>query len=217
MGAFLFLQIWIRSKKDLHHAFLGLLISLIGSSFFQTSCKWLIGGVRPNFLGICLPDLSKVSAGGQGYGGIYFDRSICTGDERAINDAFQSFPSGHSSAAFAGFLFLAFYLNAKLKMTCSPYRGAFWKVAVVVTPILMATLISLSRLIDFSHQWYDIMFGALIGIGFAFLGYATQFQSIFNPLTNHIPTKREPAPLSWNIPKEIEPYYGIIPEGSGAF
>jgi len=215
--AILFMQIWVRSKKDFHHAFLGLLISLVGASWFQVTCKWLIGGIRPNFLSICKPDLTKLH-GGQGFGGIYYDRSICTGEEWEINEAFQSFPSGHSSAAFAGFLFLSFYLNAKLKMTCTPHRGAFWKIVVVTTPVLMATLISLSRLIDYSHQWYDIIFGALIGIGFAFLGYSTQFYSIFNPLNNHIPTKKESAPFSWKMALPEKPYYAIFPDsGVGSF
>jgi len=205
----LFLQIWVRSKKDFHHAVLGLLMSLIGASFFQVTCKWVIGGLRPNFFEICKPDLTKLSQG-HGYGGIYFDRSICTGDYHEINEAFQSFPSGHSSAAFAGFLFLSFYLNAKLKMTCSPYRGAFWKIVIVTLPILAATLISLSRLIDYSHHWYDIAFGALIGIAFAFVGYASQYHSIFNPLNNHLPTKKESAPFAWKMlrKKEKEPFYG---------
>lgn len=45
-----------------------------------------------------------------------FDRTICTGDPDEIDDSLESFPSGHSAAAFAGFLFLYLYLNAKLKV-----------------------------------------------------------------------------------------------------
>lgn len=47
---------------------------------------------------------------------IMYDRKICTGDEKEINDSLESFPSGHTTAAFAGFIFLYLYLNAKLKV-----------------------------------------------------------------------------------------------------
>jgi hypothetical protein len=45
-----------------------------------------------------------------------FDRSVCTGDESEINDSLESFPSGHSTAAGAGFVYLSLYLNAMLKV-----------------------------------------------------------------------------------------------------
>jgi membrane-associated phospholipid phosphatase len=43
-----------------------------------------------------------------------YDRNICTGDPDDIDDSLESFPSGHSTASFAGFVFLYLYLNAKL-------------------------------------------------------------------------------------------------------
>ncbi|KAF8866277.1 hypothetical protein BDZ45DRAFT_668105 [Acephala macrosclerotiorum] len=33
-----------------------------------------------------------------------YDRTICTGDPDEIDDSLESFPSGHSTAAFAGFM-----------------------------------------------------------------------------------------------------------------
>jgi membrane-associated phospholipid phosphatase len=53
-----------------------------------------------------------------------FNKTICTGDEKTVNDSLESFPSGHSTAAFAGFVFLSFYLNAKLKIFAN-YRPAY--------------------------------------------------------------------------------------------
>jgi len=41
------------------------------------------------------------------------------GDAKQVREAQMSFPSGHSAAAFAGFGFLALYLNAKLKILSS--------------------------------------------------------------------------------------------------
>lgn len=39
---------------------------------------------------------------GSGLRQIMYDRSICTGDENQIDDSLESFPSGHSTAAWAG-------------------------------------------------------------------------------------------------------------------
>jgi diacylglycerol diphosphate phosphatase / phosphatidate phosphatase len=94
-----------------------LLYSLITAAVFQVFLKWLIGGLRPHFLAVCKP---KVTAGGQlrgnGLEAVMYDRRICTGDEKEINDSLESFPSGHTTAAFGGFVFLYLYLNAKLKV-----------------------------------------------------------------------------------------------------
>lgn len=39
-----------------------------------------------------------------GFGGIMYDRTICTNpDKRRVDLALESFPSGHTTAAFAGF------------------------------------------------------------------------------------------------------------------
>lgn len=59
----------------------------VGASWFQVICKIMIGGLRPNFLSICQPDLSL--AQGQGYGGLYYDKSVCTGDKATILDALE--------------------------------------------------------------------------------------------------------------------------------
>jgi diacylglycerol diphosphate phosphatase/phosphatidate phosphatase len=81
-----------------------------------------------------------------------FDRSICRGDKNQIDDSLESFPSGHSTAAFAGFIFLYFYLNAKLKVF-SNYHPALWKLTAVYAPVLAATLIAGALTIDEFHNW----------------------------------------------------------------
>jgi len=179
-------QIWIRDWRDWHHGILGTSAALAVSTLFQVSIKILIGGFRPDFLDICKPDITK--AQGAGYGGIYYDKSICTGDKAKINDALESFPSGHSNAAFAGLLFLAFYLNAKLKLWgVARGHGSLWKMLLVFAPIWGATVLSLTRLVDHQHNWYDILCGAIIGIVFAIASYRAYYASIFHPFYNHMP------------------------------
>jgi diacylglycerol diphosphate phosphatase/phosphatidate phosphatase len=87
---------------------------------------------------------------------IMYDREICTGDPDEIDDSLESFPSGHSTAAFAGFVFLYLYLNAKLKVW-SNYHPAMWKLVATYAPILGATLVAGALTIDEYHNWYDCL------------------------------------------------------------
>lgn len=194
----LFMQIRIRSFWDVNNAIIGLLYSLITAAVFQVFIKWLIGGLRPHFLDVCKPDLSRVSnapgvvgAGlnAAGFNQIYYTREICTGDPDEIDDSLESMPSGHATAAFAGFIFLALYLNAKLKVF-SNYHPAMWKLAAVYAPVLGACLISGALTIDEFHHWYDIAAGGVIGTIMAFSAYRMTYASIWDWRWNHIPLNR---------------------------
>jgi diacylglycerol diphosphate phosphatase/phosphatidate phosphatase len=123
------------------------LYSLINAAVFQVFIKWLIGGLRPHFLAVCKPSLAAIQGAGVGYTSIMFDRSVCTGDAKRINDALESMPSGQSTAAIAGFIFLYLYLNAKLKCF-SNYHPSMWKLTAVYAPVLGACLIAGSLTID---------------------------------------------------------------------
>jgi len=176
-------QIWIRSGKDFHRGMLCMVTCLLAASWFQVICKVMVGGFRPNFLTVCQPDLTKVD--GKGYYGVYYDSSICTGDQKEVWDALESFPSGHSTVAFAGNIFISLYLNAKLKLWGGEYAST-WKLFVVFAPILAATLLSLCRIVDYTHHWYDIVAGAVIGVIFAFSTYRMHYCSVFDPSNNHL-------------------------------
>jgi diacylglycerol diphosphate phosphatase/phosphatidate phosphatase len=145
---FLVMQIRIRSFWDVNNAVIGLLYSLITAAVFQVFLKWLIGGLRPHFLDVCQPAVPKSGTQiGNGLGGIMYDRKVCTGNEDDINDSLESFPSGHTTAAFGGFIFLYLYLNAKLKVW-SNYHPAYWKLIVTYMPVLGAVLIGGALTID---------------------------------------------------------------------
>ena len=47
----LVMQIRVRSFWDINNGIIGLLYSLITAAVFQVFLKWLIGGLRPHFLG----------------------------------------------------------------------------------------------------------------------------------------------------------------------
>jgi diacylglycerol diphosphate phosphatase / phosphatidate phosphatase len=197
----LVMQIRIRSFWDVNNAIIGLLYSLITAAVFQVFIKWLIGGLRPHFLDVCQPDISKASnaAGvkGAGYNGagfqsLYYTSEICTGDPDKIDDSLESMPSGHTTAAFAGFVFLYLYLNAKLKVF-SNYHPAMWKLIVLYSPLLGACLIAGALTIDEFHNWYDCLAGAVIGTVMAFSAYRMVYASIWDWRTNHIPLNRSSA------------------------
>jgi diacylglycerol diphosphate phosphatase/phosphatidate phosphatase len=191
---FLFCAIRVRSLWDLNNSTLGVLYALIGAAVFQVFLKWLIGGLRPHFLAVCQPDMARVEAAfagsGSGFTSIYFRPDICTGNIRQIRDSLESFPSGHTTAAFAGLGFLSIYLNAKLKVF-SNYHPALWKLIAVYAPILGATLIGGALTIDEYHNWYDVVAGGIIGIIFAFSAYRMTYASVWDFRFNHIPLARQ--------------------------
>ncbi|KAH7308605.1 phosphatidic acid phosphatase type 2/haloperoxidase [Stachybotrys elegans] len=186
------MQIRVRSFWDVNNAVMGILYSLITAAVFQVFVKWLIGGFRPHFLTVCKPDLSLSDGtgyNGQGFTGIYFTRDICTGDEDEINDALESMPSGHTTAAFAGFIYLYLYLNAKLKVF-SNYHPSMWKLVATYAPVLGAVLIGGALTIDKYHHWYDVAAGAIIGTVMAFSSYRMTYAAIWDWRFNHIPLHR---------------------------
>ncbi|KAI0883104.1 acid phosphatase/Vanadium-dependent haloperoxidase [Annulohypoxylon maeteangense] len=194
----LLMQIRVRSFWDVNNAVIGLLYSLITAAVFQVFLKWLIGGLRPHFLDVCKPDISLASNApgvkgvgynAAGFNGIYYTKEICTGDSNEINDSLESFPSGHSTAAFAGFIYLSIYLNAKLKVFAN-YHPAMWKLIAVYAPVLGATLIAGALTIDEFHNWYDVVAGGIIGSVMAFSAYRMCYASIWDWRWNHVPLHR---------------------------
>ncbi|CAF0723477.1 unnamed protein product [Adineta ricciae] len=187
------MQIRTRSFNDVNTGTMGLLFSLITAAVFQVFIKWLIGGLRPHFFSVCKPNINASFVGtGQGFDGLLFDRSICTGDEKQINDALESMPSGHSTAAFAGLVYCSLYLNGKLKIFAN-YRPQYWKFVLFYAPLLGAVLIAASLTIDHYHHWYDILAGAVIGTIHAFGSYRFQYASVWDYRFNHIPLPRVDA------------------------
>ncbi|KAI3316956.1 phosphatidic acid phosphatase type 2/haloperoxidase [Xylariaceae sp. AK1471] len=196
--AILIMQIRVRSFWDVNNGIIGLLYSLIGAAVFQVFIKFLIGGLRPHFLDVCKPDISLAKNGpgiegspynAAGFQQLYYTREICTGDPKEINDSFESFPSGHTTAAFGGFVYLYLYLNAKLKVY-SNYHPSMWKLIVIYIPILGAVLIGGALTIDEYHNWYDVFAGAAIGTVFAFSSYRMCYAAIWDWRWNHIPLNR---------------------------
>ncbi|KAF5376542.1 hypothetical protein D9757_008263 [Collybiopsis confluens] len=119
------------------------------------------------------------------FASLMYDRTVCTGNKDDINDSLESFPSGHSTAGWAGLFYLALYFNAQLKVL-SAHNPAYWKMILMLAPLLGATLISGALTIDEFHNWYDVLAGAIIGISTALIAFRQTFASIFDFRFNHI-------------------------------
>ncbi|KAH6644607.1 phosphatidic acid phosphatase type 2/haloperoxidase [Boeremia exigua] len=186
MGA---VGLWrVRAFWESNAAMMGLGYALATATLFQSFIKWFVGGLRPHFLD--------------------YTAAVCTGDAKAVKEAQMSFPSGHSSAAFAGFGFLALYLNSKLNVVgrkpdharetlesgdeerSSERDGRetrHCKLLVWALPWLVALLIAASKVRDGWHHPVDVLFGAIVGTLFAHMAYHCVFRGVYDGRVNHLP------------------------------
>lgn len=197
IGIIALAQIRIRSFWDMNNAIFGVLYAVILGTLFQVIIKQLIGGFRPYFLEVCQPDISRAAThnetglNGVGFHQIMYSVDVCTNPNKSqLKNAMTSFPSGHSTAAFAGYTFLFLWMNAKLKVWANAQTSFYW-LALLMAPLLGATLQVCALTIDQAHNWYDILAGSLIGIFMAFASYRVLYAAVFDWRYNHIPLTRQ--------------------------
>ena len=112
---------------------------------------------------------------------MYTVDQLCHGDPTQIENAVESFPSGHAEIAFAGFGYLTIYLFAHLRITSQHRTGfSYARMLLIVAPLLFATYLASSLVLNYHHHGYDVVFGALIGWFVAILGYRMVFQAIWD-------------------------------------
>jgi len=154
-----------RNVYDLHHAILGLLFSVLITAVLTVVVKDAVGRPRPDFFWRCFPD------GVPMYNNITGD-VMCHGDPKVIKEGYKSFPSGHASGCFAGLGFLSWYLAGKIK--AFDRRGHVAKLCIVLLPLLLASMVAVSRVSDYWHHWQDVFAGGLLGLvvaSFCFLQF----------------------------------------------
>uniref|UniRef100_A0A6V7QUB3 Phosphatidic acid phosphatase type 2/haloperoxidase domain-containing protein n=1 Tax=Ananas comosus var. bracteatus TaxID=296719 RepID=A0A6V7QUB3_ANACO len=157
---------------DLHHATLGILFSGLITGVTTNAIKIAVGRPRPDFFWRCFPDGKELYDQVTG-------RVICHGDKLLMKDGHKSFPSGHTSWAFAGLCFLALYLSGKIKVF--DRRGHVAKLCISFLPLLVASLVAVSRVDDYRHHWEDVFAGGLIGMVVATLCYLQFFPAPYDP------------------------------------
>lgn len=194
------------ADEDTYTQCMGLGYALSTSTIVQMLIKLFVGGLRPHFLTLCKP--RGGSTAGVGPGHVWHTDEVCAGDRGKLRDAQMSFPSGHSSAAFAGFGFLALWCNARVGILGEKPRAGgegeggrekekekerrvpHWKMALGTAPLLVAVLLAGSKVRDGWHHPSDVVAGAVIGGVFAVAAYRMVFRSVWDQGTNHLARER---------------------------
>ncbi|KAG9488266.1 phospholipid phosphatase 1 isoform X2 [Eleutherodactylus coqui] len=116
--------------------------------------KYTIGRLRPHFLDVCKPDWNRIncSAG-------YIENFVCLGDPVMSSEGRLSFYSGHSSFSMYCMLFLALYLQSRMKGHWARLLRPTLQFALVA----VAIYVGLSRVSDYKHHWSDVLTGLIQG------------------------------------------------------
>ncbi|KAL4582495.1 hypothetical protein LXL04_007045 [Taraxacum kok-saghyz] len=175
IGVFLAFYFFRRDVYDLHHATLGILFSVLITGVITDAIKDAVGRPRPDFFWRCFPDGKDVRFHFRHFPQFYdqLGNVICHGDTKVIREGHKSFPSGHTSWSFSGLGFLSLYLCGKIRVfDC---KGHVAKLCVVFLPLLVASLVGISRVDDYWHHWQDVFAGGLIGMTMATFCYLQFF------------------------------------------
>lgn len=156
---------------ELNCGVLGLLLSQGLAFVVTTALKNTCGRPRPDLIDRCQPSRTHDPTP---FG--LSNSTICDGDPALIKDGFRSWPSGHSSSAFAGLVYLSLWVCGKLHVMDN--RGEVWKTILVMIPILAATLVAVSRIMDARHHPFDVITGAALGTLCAFVSYHQYFPPV---------------------------------------
>jgi len=158
---------------EMNVAILGIGLSVAAAVTITGALKNLLGKPRPDVLARCqLPkDYVQLPVGLTSW-------EKCTGDPILLKDGFKSWPSGHSSVAFSGLGYFSIWLAGKLHIMDN--RGEVWKTMIVLTPILGAGMIAISRIMDARHHPFDVLSSSILGMFLAWVAYRQYFPSIYD-------------------------------------
>ena len=154
-----------------HHALLGLFMSLGFTNCLTCFLKLMIGRPRPDFLARCfdsqVPD--PIPWERPGY-------PACTGNPAIIAEGRRSFPSGHSSMSWSSMFYLTLFLINLLDSFDE--EGHPWKLFVASLPSCGALFVAASRVSDYWHHTTDVIAGSVLGAIIAYISYKQQHYKV---------------------------------------
>jgi membrane-associated phospholipid phosphatase len=179
------------NNKQAKGPVVGLFLSFAFAYCITSWLKCSVGRPRPNFYAIREQALAKASSEG----------SIAE-----YHDAYRSFPSGHASVSMACLFYTSLWLLSTLTdhvhtstntispiTCCSPSKQTYAKamlpdprqrelLLMVLTyvsfaPTVLAIWVASTRVVDYWHNYSDIMFGMMIGAAAAVIAYRTTFET----------------------------------------
>uniref|UniRef100_A0A8D2IVN2 Phospholipid phosphatase 1 n=1 Tax=Varanus komodoensis TaxID=61221 RepID=A0A8D2IVN2_VARKO len=152
----------LHSNSFVRNNYIAAIYKAIGTFIFGAAisqsltdiAKYSIGRLRPHFLDICKPDWQRIncSAG-------YIENFKCLGDKTKVNEGRLSFYSGHSSFSMYCMLFLALYLQARMKGDWARLVRPTAQFGLIASSIY----VGLSRVSDYKHHWSDVLTGLIQG------------------------------------------------------
>lgn len=138
--------------------------------FLTDLFKDAIGRPRPDLIARCKPDPSAVRDE-------MVTIEICTEtNHHILHDGWRSYPSGHSSFAFAGLGWLALYLASQFHVLRP--RASLAVVLLCLAPLVAAAMIAISRLEDYRHDVGDVVTGSALGFTIAYFNWRRYFPSL---------------------------------------
>lgn len=177
LAVFLAYGLLYRPPAATHEAtLLPFAISAILNGFLTDIVKNAVGRPRPDLLDRC-----RSASDTKPNQLVTFD--VCTvPDAHTLHDGWRSFPSGHSSFAFAGLGFLSLFLAGQLHLFRYAAGGRdLGRALFCLLPLIGATLIAISRCEDYRHDVYDVCVGSALGMSVAYWSYRRHWPSLSGP------------------------------------
>lgn len=197
----LMMALWMGIKKfrnrRLFVAFLGLLLSIALTTQITLILKAMVGRPRPDFLARCDPDTKMT------------DRLVCRGNAKIVAEGRRSFPSGHSSSCFAGLGFAGFFLAGQWHIFDG--EGATYRLVGSIVPFVIASMVAVTRIMDYRHHWQDVLAGSLLGLIISYLCYRLYFP----PITSEHPEEPLDKRSKKLSEKDAPPINGVVYHENG--
>lgn len=146
---------------------LGVVVVVYGTALVNlltNIMKHYMGGLRPHFIAACELDeavVKQITDNGGSWVDVDATKTICTSDGKL--DYRWGFPSGHTSQACYAMMLATLIVNSWDTLWSRYHFALPIKGTAQFLFLSYASLVSLSRIVDYHHHWYDVVAGAVLG------------------------------------------------------